>query len=172
MKMPLNLRAFILSVAAVASAPALARTLRDPTARSAQSITHRDVLPTLLRARIASINARIDMLREQGAIGSEEAQELRRQARRLQGQTYGLSRRDEGDVEFGISRLDSRLGFAMDDSRVSGHIYDRDFNDLHPDREQRDRYAMDRSGDYQNFDRYTGSSVDRWHDPFDRGNEN
>ena len=32
------------------------------------------------------------------------------------------------------------------------------------------RYHSDWDSDYRNFDRYTGSSVDRWHDPFDRGN--
>ena len=136
------------------------------------SSIHRDVLPVLLRARLASINARIDMLRSRGALGSEEALELRQQIRRLQSQTYGLSNRHADDVEFGINRLENRVGFVMDDARWGGHAFNRDFGGLHEDRgrDEPNRYEADRHGDYEHFDRYTGSSVDRWHDPFDRGN--
>ncbi len=120
----------------------------------------------MLRARIAGLYARIDRLRERGAIGSEEAQELRKQARRLQSRLNGLGAREVSDVELGIARIESRATFAADD-RSRG--LDRAYADR--DRYERfDRYQADRSGDYRNFDRYTGSSVDRWHDPFDRGN--
>ena len=162
---------FLAAAAAGTAVPAIAQTHQVHAARSVHNNAHRDVLPILLRARIANLNSRIDMLRERGAIGGEEVQELRKQARRLQGQTYGLSRRDEGDVEFGITRLESRIGFAMDDAPLGGHVYNRDFDDLHADRVERERHEADQHGDYEHFDRYTGSSVDRWHDPFDRGNE-
>jgi hypothetical protein len=121
----------------------------------------------MLRARIAALYARIDRLRERGAIGSGEALELRKQARRLQSQLIGLSTRQMSDVELGIARIESRATFAADDSRSRG----LDRNYASGDRYERfGRYNADRSGDYEHFDRYTGSSVDRWHDPFDRGN--
>jgi hypothetical protein len=161
---------FVVGAAALSATPAAARTHPAPKAAPMHS-QHRDVLPVMLRARLASINARIDMLRESGALGSEEAQDLRKQARRLQGQSYGLSAREEGNVLFGIDRLESRVSLVADDARWGGHSFNRDFTDLHEDRDERNRYDAERHGDYEHFDRYTGSSVDRWHDPFDRGNE-
>ena len=47
------------------------------------------------------------------------------------------------------------------------------YSDRYGDRDRYERfgrYDSDWDSDYRNFDRYTGSSVDRWHDPFDRGN--
>ena len=145
----------------------------QPHSVQAHATRQRDTLVHLLKARIASLNARIDRLRLQGAIGSEEAQELSRQSRRLQGRLYGLSAKDAAEVELGIDRLDRRVGFAMDDARWGRQANGRGFN-RHVDAGERyerfDRYQADRNGDYEHFDRYTGSSVDRWHDPFDRGN--
>jgi hypothetical protein len=137
----------------------------------AHSNSHRGDQAALLRARLASNNARIDMLRGRGAIGTEEAWALRKQARRLELQLYGLSRRGAGDVKFGIDRLESRVGVAIDDARWGGRNRELDRRYDRGDKYERfDRYQSDRSGNYQHFDRYTGSSVDRWHDPFDRGN--
>jgi hypothetical protein len=161
------LLSFVAAAAAVASAPAIGRDHSAPLAGAAHHTEHRDSTATLLRARIAGLYARIDRLRERGAIGSEEALELRKQARRLQSQLNGLSAREVSDVELGIARIESRATFAADDgrSRSLDRYADRDRY------ERFDRYDADRHGDYEHFDRYTGSSVDRWHDPFDRGNE-
>jgi hypothetical protein len=163
------MRKFVLSlVAAGAALGATPAAAQGHSATSAGRVhQHRDPTATMLRARIAGLYARIDRLRERGAIGSEEALELRKQARRLQSRLNGLSTREVSDVELGIARIESRATFAADDSRSRG--LDRAYADR--DRYERfDRYQADRSGDYRNFDRYTGSSVDRWHDPFDRGN--
>ena len=150
--------------AAIAAAPLAAQ--GHPALRAGVQ-QHRDPTATMLRARIAGLYARIDRLRERGAIGSEEALELRKQARRLQIRLNGLSTREVSDVELGIARIESRATFTADDGRSRG--LDRASADR--DRYERfGRYNADRSGYYENFDRYTGSSVDRWHDPFDRGN--
>ena len=165
------MRKFVLSFlaagAALTAAPAAAQSHSAPSAGRVHHSHHRDPTATMLRARIAALYARIDRLRERGAIGSEEALELRKQARRLQSQLIGLSARQVSDVELGIARIESRATFAADDSRSRG--LDRNYADR--DRYERfGRYHSDWDSDYRNFDRYTGSSVDRWHDPFDRGN--
>lgn len=165
------LLSFLAAGLAFAAAPAFAQ---HPSAPQAQRLRHADrdrLLATALRARIASINARIDMLRDRDALGSEEAQELLKQSRRLQNRLYGLSAREAVDVETGIDRLERQVGFAMDDARWGGHSFNRDFRDRQVDRDQyKPRYDVDRHDHYEHFDRYTGSSVDGWHDPFDRGN--
>lgn len=163
----------LVAAAALAAVPAAGQDRSGPQTGPVHNSHYRDPLPTMLRARIASINLRIDLLREQGAIGSEVALELRQQSRRLHSRLHGLSTRDARDVESAIDRLERRVGFAMDDARWGAHAFARDFEDRHVDRdrdEQR-RQEAERHGDYDHFDRYTGSSVDRWHDPFDRGNE-
>lgn len=153
---------------ALTATPAAAQ---SHSAARAHSTTHKGDQATVLRARLASINARIEMLGARGAIGTEEAWALRKQARRLELQLYGLSRRGAGDVKFGIDRLESRVGIAMDDARWGGRNRELDRSYGQRDSYERfDRYQSDRSGNYEHFDRYTGSSVDRWHDPFDRGN--
>jgi hypothetical protein len=129
----------------------------------------RDTQVILLKAHLATIDARIDLLRERGAIGSEEAEGLRKQARRLQSRLHALSTREAADVAFGIDRLETRVGFAMDDARWGTHAYGR-FEGYLGDAEPYGLYESNRNRDYENFDRYTGSPVDRWHDPFDRGN--
>ena len=72
------LLSFVAAAAAVASAPATGRDHSAPLAGAAHHTEHRDSTATLLRARIAGLYARIDRLRERGAIGSEEALELRK----------------------------------------------------------------------------------------------
>src|SRR4051812_3209612 len=96
----------LVAAAALAAVPAAAQV--PPPHRPARVPPghYRDPLPPMLRARIASINLRIDMLREEGGIGSEEARELRQQSRRLHSRLHGLSARDTGDVEFAIDRLE------------------------------------------------------------------
>jgi hypothetical protein len=167
------MRMLVLSslAAALALTAAPAGAAQSHSAPRAHSASQRGDQATLLRARLASIYARIDMLRRRGAIGTEEAWVLRKQARRLELQLYGLSRRGAGDVKFGIDRLESRVGVAMDDARWGGRNRELDRSYGQRDSYERfDRYQSDRSGNYEHFDRYTGSSVDRWHDPFDRGN--
>lgn len=124
-----------------------------------------DNVANRLSIRIHGIQAQIDMLRYDGALSSEEAQQLRQQSRNLERRLPGLGRRDVSDVEFGLARLEYRVRFAADDARWRSHIYEREEVDRHVDRDQPDEHG------YQGvFDRYNGSSVDRWHDPFDRGN--
>jgi hypothetical protein len=121
--------------------------------------------------RLASINLRIEMLRQRQALGSEEARDLREQARRLEIRLHGISAREARDAELAVARLESQIRLATDDARWGGHAYNSELDRPYDsgDRYERfDRYHADR--DYKDFDRYTGSSVDRWHDPFDRGN--
>jgi hypothetical protein len=167
-------RQLVLSIvvggAAVVAAPVDAQ--HHPAPQRAVHSAQRDTLANILRARIASINARIDLLRDRGALSSAEAQELRKESRRLQSQLFGLSAREAGDVAYGITRLESRVGFAMDDARWGRHVDNGEFNGryaVEDSYERFGRYHGDWDSDYRHFDRYTGSSVDRWHDPFDRG---
>jgi hypothetical protein len=161
----------LLATVAFAASPAAAR---KPASRAVPTHANQQrVVETLLKARIASLNARIDRLRSEGAIGSAEAQDLLKQSRRLHGRLHGLGSRQVADVEFAIDRLESRVAFAMDDARWADRERRRGIEGrLDPGEryERFGRYNADRNGDYEHFDRYTGSSVDRWHDPFDRGN--
>jgi hypothetical protein len=161
-----------LAAVALAAVPAAAQKAPVPRAVPAHSNQQR-VVETLLKARIANINARIDRLRYEGAIGSAEAQELLKQSRRLQGRLHGLGSRQVADVEFAIDRLESRVAFETDDARWASRERRRGLEgrlDAGDRYERFGRYNANRNGDYEHFDRYTGSSVDRWHDPFDRGN--
>ena len=156
----------IAATAALTAAPAVAQGRSAPAA-----MHHRDNLATTLGVRILSINTRIDMLRDRGAIGRDEARGLREEARRLQLRLYGMSRREAGDVELGVDRLESQVRVAADDARWGGHIFNREAADSFDDSDRYEgpRYELDRPN-YSHSGAYTGSSVDRWHDPFDRGN--
>lgn len=78
------MRSFVSLVAGAAliGTPAVARGPSARPAGSARTGVHREIGATVLRARLASLNARIDMLRDQHALGSEKAEELRKEARR------------------------------------------------------------------------------------------
>ena len=149
-----------LGAALAAAGPAIAQHRALPPAHS----QHHNSAANSLSARIASVNARIAMLRDEGLISSEEALDLRDQSRTLVRRLHGMSARDVRDLEFSLDRIESRVRYAMDDARWGRHVDDT------PRHVDRDRYEADRrDSDYEHFDRYTGSSVDRWHDPFDRG---
>jgi len=124
----------------------------------------RSMTTTRLNIRIHSIQAEIERLRYEQAIGSDEAAELRRESRGLERRLLGSGRRDISDVEYGIVRLESRVRFAVDDARWGSHVYDRYESERHVDRDQPDEH-----GYHGVYDRYNGAPVDRWHDPFDRG---
>ena len=126
----------------------------------------REINLILLNARLASVNARIAVLRQEQLISREEALDLRDESRGLVRRLMGRSARDTKDIEFELGRLENKVRFAMDDASGARHVF--------AGREERridmDRYREARDPNYEHFDRYTGSSVDRWHDPFDRGN--
>jgi hypothetical protein len=145
-----------LGAALAAAAPAVAQ----PPAHN----QHRNSAANSLSARIASVNARIAMLRDEGLISAQEALDLRDQSRSLVRRLHGMSSRDLRDLEYSLDRVESRVRYAMDDARWGHHVDDA------PRHVDRDHHEADRhDSDYEHFDRYTGSSVDRWHDPFDRG---
>src|SRR6185295_9381051 len=142
-----------LGAALAAAAPAFAQ----PPAHS----QHRNSAANSLSARIASLNARIAMLRDERLISSEEALDLRDQSRSLVRRLHGMSARDLRDLESSLDRIESRVRYAMDDARWGRHV------DGAPRHVDGDRHEADRRDEnYEHFDRYTGSSVDRWHDPF------
>ena len=166
------MRKFVLSIVAAGAVLTGAPVVAQGHSPSRATSNHSSLASTL-RARLASINLRIEMLRERQALGSEEARELRQQSRRLEIRLHGISPREAEDAERAVDRLESRVRFASDDARWGGHAFSGSVDRAYGDRdsyERFDRYQSDRHGDYPNFDRYTGSSVDRWHDPFDRGN--
>ena len=152
----------LLGGALAIGAPAAAQHHAAPKTRAQQ----RDINQTLLNARLASVNARIAMLRQEQLISGEEALDLRDQSRGIVRRLMGKSARDTRDIEFELSRLENRVRFAMEDANATRHVF-AEREDRHVDV---DRYRDSRDPNYEHFDRYTGSSVDRWHDPFDRGN--
>lgn len=148
-------RKLVLLILVLGAAPAVAAPVRSTSANR-------------LSIRIHSIQAQIERLRYEQAIGGEEADELRRESRVLERRLLGPGRRDISDVEYGIVRLQTRVRFAVDDARWGSHVYDRYETDHHVDQ---DRDRVDDHGYHGVYDRYNGSPVDRWYDPFDRGNE-
>ena len=98
---------------------------------------------------------------------SEQARDLRQQSRVLEERLIGLTARDAGDVELGISRLQQRVRVASDDA-LWGHAFAREdehrFDDHHA-------YETRRPSAFEQMDRHIAPPVDRWHDPFDRGDE-
>jgi hypothetical protein len=150
--------------ALAAGAPALAERNAAPPPRA----YHRTSLEIALGARLQSIQMRIELLREEGLMGSEQARDLGRQSRILEERLIGLSARDATDVEFGISRLQDRVRVASDDARWGRHVFARDEQDRFDDHHA---YEMQRPNAFEQMDRHIAPPVDRWDDPFDRGDE-
>lgn len=118
-----------------------------------------------LSARMASIEMRIAMLRDRGAITRDQALDLRDLSRTIERRVGGLSARDVADLELAVERLETRVRFAEDDARWSV--------DPLPERDDRlrdwERYERDHPSYHHQVDRYTGTPGDRWFDPFDDG---
>ena len=152
---------FFLSIAAAAAlAPVSA-----PAPAPAQAATaDPENSANMLGMRVASMELRIDMLSDRGAISRAEAQELRQRSRALERRLHGVSARDVEDLATELGRLELRLSYARDDPREPRHVFDSD-----SERHVGTPYQGSRRSDYRNFDRYTAPPVDRWHDPFDRG---
>ena len=129
---------------------------------------HRSALEAALTARLQSIQTRIELLREEGLMGSEEARSLQQESRSIEQRLIGLNARDVSDVELALGRLRDRVRFADENARFGAHVYDRAeedrYEDRHPLALSTDRY-------FDQLDRHVAPSVDRWDDPFDRGNE-
>jgi len=153
------------SVAALAAAaPAAAQHKAAPSAPA----YHRSALEAALTARLQSIQTRIELLREEGLMGSEEARTLRQESRGIEQRLIGLNARDVSDVELSLGRLQDRVRFADENARSGAHVYDRVEEDRYP---TRDPLAMSTDRYFDQLDRHVAPSVDRWDDPFDRGNE-
>jgi hypothetical protein len=148
--------------ALVAAAPAAAQ----HNAASAAPGYHRSPLETALTARLQSIQTRILLLREEGLMNSEEARDLRQQSRSIEQRLIGLNARDASDVELAVSRLNDRVRFAAEESRWGSHVFERD----DADRYEAGRLERLRENDFQ-VERHVAPPVDRWGDPFDRGDE-
>ena len=128
---------------------------------------HRYSPASTLSLRVRSVELQIDILRDRGMIGRNEAQELHRQSRLLERRLYGMSSREARDVELGIDRLEDRVRFAADDARMGGHIFDREAENRFDDE---DRYDRDRSAYRYDRDRGHDAAADfrRWNDSTDR----
>src|SRR4051812_46357167 len=98
-----------LGAALGAAAPAVAQ--------SPPHSQHRNSEANSLGARIASVNARIAMLRDEGLISAQEALDLRDQSRSLVRRLHGMSSRDLRDLEYSLDRIESQVRYAMDDAR-------------------------------------------------------
>jgi hypothetical protein len=153
----------VTGIAVAVGSPAFAQ---RPAARPAPAY-RRSSLEMALSARLESIRTRIELLREEGLMGSEEARDLRQQSRVLEERLIGLTARDAGDVELAISRIQQRVRTASDEA-LWNHPFARDeqdrFDEYHP-------YEARQPDAFQQLDRHIKPPVDRWEDPFDRGDE-
>ena len=100
------------SAALVAAAPANSA---PPAQRHAPAS-----LASMLNLRLKSIELQIDVLTDRQRIGREEAEDLRRQAHRLEQRLYRPSEREARDVETAVQRLQEQLRFASADASLSG----------------------------------------------------
>lgn len=159
------LMAVMAGVAALGvAAPAVAQHKAAP----ARPTYHRSALEAALTARLQSIQTRIELLREEGLMGSEEARSLQQESRSIEQRLIGLNARDVSDVELALGRLRDRVRFADENARSGAHVYDRAEEDRY---ENRHPLALSTDRYFDQLDRHVAPSVDRWDDPFDRGNE-
>ena len=156
----------ILALPAVAAVTVAAPAAAQHHAATAPPDYHRSGLEAALTARLQSIQTRILLLREEGLMNSEEARDLRQQSRSIEQRLIGLNARDASDVELALSRLNDRVRFAADESRWGSHVFERE----DADRYEAERVERLRENDFQ-VERHVAPPVDRWGDPFDRGNE-
>lgn len=103
-------------------------------------------LTTMLDLRLRSIELQVDTLADRGLIGREEAQELRSEARRLEQRLYKVGRREAGDVEIAVGRLQEQLRFAADDGLSDFDSRRRDLGRF----DDGERYERDQEGYYRN----------------------
>src|SRR5690348_16916041 len=105
-------------VALAVAAPAAAQHKAAP----ATSSYHRSALAAALTARLQSIQTRIELLRQEGLMGSEEARNLRQESRSIEQRLIGLNARDVSDVELALGRLRDRVRFADENARSGAHV--------------------------------------------------
>ena len=146
-----------------AAAPASAQRHAAPPAPA----YHRSALEIALGARLESIQNRIELLREEGLMGSQEARDLRQQSRVLEERLIGLTARDAANVELAISRIQDRVRAVSDDA-LWNHAFAREDEDRFDDHHV---YEARRPDAFEQMDRHIAPPVDRWEDPFDRGDE-
>jgi hypothetical protein len=114
----------------------------------------------MLGLRLRSIEVQIDILSDRQLIGHEEANDLRRQARRLEQRLYRSSEREVRDVEVAVQRLQEQLRFASADASLGGDFSRRrDLGGF----DDGERYDVDSDRDY---DRGSYRRADPRGDPF------
>jgi hypothetical protein len=132
------------SAASAVAAPAAAA----PPAQRAASLSN------TLSLRLRSIELQIDILRDRGAIGGEEAHDLRTEARRLEQRLYRPSVRELHDLDLAIDRLQEQLRFASASTSLSSDLSRRRdlgrFDD--GDRYRRDQDSYDDHDSYRRAD--------------------
>lgn len=151
------MRKFIPAIAAASATLAIVAPANS--APSAQ--THAPAsLASMLGLRLRSIEVQIDILSDRQLIGHEEANDLRRQARRLEQRLYRSSEREVRDVEVAVQRLQEQLRFASADASLGGDFSRRrDLGGF----DDGERYDVDSDRDY---DRGSYRRADPRGDPF------
>ena len=89
----------IVTLPAVAALGVAAPAVAQHKAAPARPTYHRSALEAALTARLQSIQTRIELLREEGLMGSEEARSLQQESRSIEQRLSGLNARDVSDVE-------------------------------------------------------------------------
>ena len=161
------MRKFVILLLAAGAALSAAPAAAQPRPAAEAPGYHRNALEIALSARLQSIQTRIQLLREEGLMDSAEARDLRQESRSIERRLIGLNARDASDVELAIGRLNERVRLAADDARWGRHVFDREDENRFDERE---RYESDRRGEFH-VERHVAPPVDRWEDPFDRGDE-
>jgi hypothetical protein len=117
-------------------------------------------LASMLSLRLRSIELQIDILSDRDLIGREEAQDLRREARRLEHRPYRSSAREAADVDLAVQRLQDHLRLATSDASLGAYASRR--RDLGRF-DDGDRYGRERES-FTNRDSY--KRADPRGDPF------
>lgn len=137
------------SLAAAAAVIVAVPAAAEPNAAAPAGSHHPDRRTAVLDLRLRSIELQIDVLSDRGLIGREQAQDLRRQARRLERRLSTSPKPQVGEVELAVDRLQRQLRFAADHGR-SGSFARRDLGRF----DDGDRYQRDRDSDYDRGDSY------------------
>jgi hypothetical protein len=122
-------------------------------------------LPSMLRLRLRSMELQIDTLSDRGAIGREQARDLRADVRRLEQRLDRASGREAREVELAADRLQYQLRVTADAVRSGNLASARRDLDRFDDGE---RFERD---DHHDSDRDTYQRPDPRGDPFAKWEE-
>ena len=124
----------------------------------------------MLGLRLRSIELQIDILSDRGAMGREQARELRADARRLEQRLYRASAREAREVELAVDRLQDQLRLASDVAHAGSYALARRELGRFDDGERYERHG-DHYSDWDAYQRPDprGNPFAKWDERDERG---